>query len=141
MPDSVDVLVVEPTVVAAPSRAVRPAGSPVARRVIIGVAMGWLVLALALPFASVFVAAFADGVPAFIAALTEPAALHAAYLTALGVALAVAFNVVFGILAAWAVTRTTLPGRGLIAALLDLPIAVSPVIAGLMFVLLFGRQG
>jgi len=139
--DTADILAVEPTVVPVPVRAHRPVGSPVARRVLIGIAVGWLLLALALPFASVFVAAFAEGVPAFFAALVQPDAVHAAYLTGLGVLAAVSFNVVFGILAAWAVTRTTLPGRGLITALLDLPIAVSPVIAGLMFVLLFGRQG
>lgn len=119
----------------------RREGSPWVRRAVIGVAMGWLLLALALPFAMVFIAAFGDGLGAFAAALAHPEALHAAYLTMLAVLIAVAFNVVFGIAAAWAVARTQLPGRGLIVALLDLPIAVSPVIAGLMFILLFGRQG
>lgn len=115
--------------------------SPLVRRTVIGLAIGWLGLALVLPFASVFVAAFADGIAGFTQALARPETLHAAYLTVVAVLAALAFNAVFGIAAAWAVARTNLPGRGAIVALLDLPIAVSPVIAGLMFLLLFGRQG
>ena len=116
-------------------------GEGVARPLMIALALGWLVVALALPFASVFVAAFADGLPAFVAALTTPEVLHAAWLTILAMLAALAFNSVFGIAAAYAVERTRLPGRRVIALLLDLPIAVSPVVAGLMFLLLFGRQG
>ncbi len=116
-------------------------GEGVARPIIITVAVGWLAVVLALPFASVFIAAFADGLPAFIAALTTPDALHAASLTLLAMVVALVFNLVFGIAAAYAVERTRLPGRRIIALLLDLPIAVSPVVAGLMFLLLFGRQG
>lgn len=116
-------------------------GEGLARPVIIAIAVGWLALVLVLPFASVFIAAFADGLPAFIAALTTPEALHAAWLTILAMVVALAFNLVFGIAAAYAVERSQLPGRRIIALLLDLPIAVSPVVAGLMFLLLFGRQG
>lgn len=116
-------------------------GEGIARPVIIAIALGWLALVLVLPFASVFIAAFAEGLPAFMAALTTPEALHAAWLTMLATVVAVAFNLVFGIAAAYAVERTTLPGRRAVALLLDLPIAVSPVVAGLMFLLLFGRQG
>ena len=116
-------------------------GEGAARPVLITLAVSWLAVALLLPFGSVFIAAFADGFPAFIAALTMSEALHAAWLTILAMLAAMAFNLVFGIAAAYAVERTRLPGRRIISALLDLPIAVSPVVAGLMFLLVFGRQG
>ena len=116
-------------------------GEGIARPIIITIAVCWLAVVLALPFASVFIAAFADGLPAFIAALVMPEVLHAAWLTVLAMVAALVFNLVFGIAAAYAVERTRLPGRRIIALLLDLPIAVSPVVAGLMFLLLFGRQG
>jgi sulfate transport system permease protein len=109
--------------------------------VLISVAVLWLFAVLALPFASVFAAAFGDGFGAFIASLSTPEVLHAATLTGIAVFAALVFNVVFGIAAAWSVTRTRMPGRRFVVALLDLPVAVSPVIAGLMFLLLFGRQG
>ena len=116
-------------------------GPALRRRAAIGMAVGWMALVLALPLALVFATAFGEGAAAFFSALSSPAFLHAALLTAIAAACALAFNVVFGVVAAWAVVRTTLPGRRLISTLLDLPVAVSPVIAGLMFLLLFGRQG
>lgn len=119
----------------------RQTGSGAAKPIIVGIALAWLGLVLVLPFASVFVAAFADGVPAFLAALSKPELLHAAWLTLVAMFAALAFNLVFGIAAAYTVERTRLPGRGIIVTLLDLPIAVSPVVAGLMFLLLYGRQG
>lgn len=122
-------------------RRARSAASPWARRAIIGTAVGWLGLMLALPLISVFVAAFADGWSVFVDSLLAPDAMYAAWLTAIAVLAAVVFNAVFGVAAAWTVTRTSLPGRRAIRVLLDLPIAVSPVVAGLMFLLLFGRQG
>jgi sulfate/thiosulfate transport system permease protein len=117
------------------------ARSGAGRRPIIGLALGWLGLVLVLPFAAVFYSAFAEGVGAFFAALSTPEFLHAAWLTLVAMTAALAFNLVFGIAAAWAVARTTLPGRRTIETLLDLPVAVSPVVAGLMFLLVFGRQG
>lgn len=116
-------------------------GPALRRRVAIGIAVGWMALVLALPLALVFATAFGEGAAAFFSALGGPAFLHAALLTAIAAVCALAFNVVFGVVAAWAVVRTNLPGRRLISTLLDLPVAVSPVIAGLMFLLLFGRQG
>jgi len=116
-------------------------GEGAARPIIIAVALSWLGIVLVLPFASVFVAAFSDGLGAFIDALTSPEARHAILLTLVAMAGALAFNLVFGIAAAWAAERTRLPGRKALVALLDLPIAVSPVVAGLMFLLLYGRQG
>lgn len=116
-------------------------GEGIARPIIITVALAWLALLLVVPFASVFVTAFAEGLPAFIASLRSPEALHATALTITAVLVALAFNLFFGIIAAYAVERTRLPGRRAIALLLELPIAVSPVVAGLMFLLLFGRRG
>jgi len=113
----------------------------IGRRIAIGVALGWMALILLLPLVLVFATAFSDGIRAFLAALTDPDLLHAALLTVIAAACALVFNTVFGVAAAWTVTRTDLPGRRLISTLLDLPVAVSPVIAGLMFLLLFGRQG
>jgi sulfate transport system permease protein len=107
----------------------------------VGSALLWLTAVLALPFASVFAAAFSEGFGTFARALADPAAIHAAWLTFVAVVSALAFNLVFGIAAAYTIERTTLPGRRVISTLLDLPIAVSPVVAGLMFLLLFGRQG
>ena len=116
-------------------------GSPRVRRVLIAIALTWMALALLPPLALVFAAAFGDGIGAFFSAMSRPALLHAAWLTAVAALCALAFNTVFGVAAAWTVARTKLPGRQLISTLLDLPVAVSPVIAGLMFLLLFGRQG
>lgn len=111
------------------------------RRTAIGVALAWMALVLGLPLILVFTTAFGDGLRAFFSALGDPAFLHAALLTVIAALCALVFNVVFGVVAAWSVARTDLPGRRLISTLLDLPVAVSPVIAGLMFLLLFGRQG
>lgn len=115
--------------------------STLGSRTAIGIALAWMALVLVLPLSLVFATAFADGIPRFFSALTGPAFLHAALLTLIAAGCALAFNTVFGVCAAWTVARTNLPGRRLISTLLDLPVAVSPVIAGLMFLLLFGRQG
>jgi len=125
----------------ADTRSVRTGNSPLARALVVGSALLWLTAVLALPFASVFAAAFSEGFGTFARALADPAAIHAAWLTFVAVVSALAFNLVFGIAAAYTIERTTLPGRRVISTLLDLPIAVSPVVAGLMFLLLFGRQG
>jgi len=130
-----------PEVTAAERLIVIRSGTGLGRRLAIGAALGWMALVLLLPLALVFTTAFSDGVGAFFSALANPDLLHAALLTLIAAICALAFNVVFGVAAAWTVTRTKLPGRGLISTLLDLPVAVSPVIAGLMFLLLFGRQG
>lgn len=119
----------------------RGPGPTFRRRTAIGVALVWMALVLALPLVLVFATAFGDGLSAFFSAMSKPAFLHAALLTVIAALCALAFNTVFGVIAAWAVARTDLPGRRLISTLLDLPVAVSPVIAGLMFLLLFGRQG
>ena len=110
----------------------------------------WLLIALAvlvmgvlvlLPLGMVLVAAFGDGFRAWWSALAEPDAVSALKLTLFTVAIALPINAVFGVLMAWAITRFEFRGKRLLLALLDLPFAVSPVVAGLCLVLLFGAQG
>ena len=108
---------------------------------LIAFALLWIGLFLVLPLAVVVQEAFARGLPPFLAALRDPDALAAMRLTLLVAAIAVPANLVLGIAAAWAVAKHEFRGRALLLALLDLPISVSPVVAGLVFVLLFGAQG
>jgi sulfate transport system permease protein len=97
---------------------------------------------IVVPVVNVFVQAFANGVPAYFEALVGDRATRSAILLTLTVApIAVALNVVFGVAAAWAIARFRFPGRTLLLTLIDLPFSVSPVVAGLVFVLLFGLQG
>ncbi len=108
---------------------------------LIGVAMGFLGLFLLIPLAAVFWEAFRNGASAYLASLTDPAALSAIGLTLLTAAIAVPINLVFGLAAAWAIAKFEFRGKSLLITLIDLPFAVSPVISGLIFVLLFGMQG
>lgn len=104
-------------------------------------ALAFMTLFLLLPLLTVFVQAFARGIPAYVAAILDPATLSAIRLTLIVAAAALVVNVVFGLGAAWCLTRFRFPGRPLILTVLDLPFSVSPVVAGLMLVLLYGRQG
>jgi sulfate transport system permease protein len=115
--------------------------SALARRVLIGVALAYLFVFLGLPLYVVFQEALKKGLTAYFTALREPELLHALRLTLLVAGIAVPLNVLFGISAAWAITKGRVRGRTLLIALADLPLAVSPVIAGLTFMLLFGMQG
>ncbi|MGQ0722736.1 MAG: sulfate ABC transporter permease subunit CysW [Candidatus Eiseniibacteriota bacterium] len=111
------------------------------RRAAIALAVGFLALFLFLPLALVFAEAFSEGVGAYLAALADPVTLASIRLT-LFVALAcVPLNVVFGVAAAWAIARYRFPGRDLLLSFLDVPFAVSPVVSGMVFVLLFGAHG
>lgn len=137
------------------SDAALPAGPVTARRetirargegrlvqvVLIAVSLAFLLLFLLLPLAAVFVEAAARGWKAYGAAITEPDALAAIRLTLLVAAIAVPFNTVVGIAAAWAIAKFEFRGKNLLISLIDLPFSVSPVISGLVFVLLFGAQG
>jgi sulfate transport system permease protein len=114
---------------------------PALRRALLVLALGFLALFLALPLVVVFGQALSQGLRAYLGALREPDALAALRLTLLAAAIAVPLNIVFGLAAAWAVARFDFPGRSLLVTLIDLPFAVSPVISGMVFVLLFGRQG
>ena len=108
---------------------------------LIAAALLFLAGFLLLPLLLVFVEALANGLPAFIAAVTEPDVLAAIRLTLLVTLIVVPLNLLFGIAAAWAVSKHEFPGKRLLVSLIDLPFAVSPVVAGLVFVLIFGAQG
>jgi sulfate transport system permease protein len=111
------------------------------RWLLIGIALAFLALFLVAPLAAVFTQAFRKGFQAYIAALTEPDALAAIRLTLLVAAIAVPANLVFGVAAAWAIAKFNFRGKAVLITLIDLPFAVSPVIAGLIYVLIFGLQG
>jgi sulfate transport system permease protein len=113
----------------------------VVRWTITAVAFVFIALFLVVPLAAVFGEAFAKGWEAYRAAIVEPDALAALRLTLLAAAIAVPLNVVFGVAAGWAIGKFQFPGRHVLLTLIDLPFAVSPVISGLVFVLLFGRRG
>jgi sulfate/thiosulfate transport system permease protein len=115
--------------------------SPWVRRLILGVALTFFVLFLILPLTAVFVEALRKGWLVYLTALIEPDALAAVRLTLLVAAIAVPLNVAFGVIAAWAVAKFDFIGKGLLTTLIDLPFSVSPVVAGLIYVLLFGAQG
>jgi sulfate/thiosulfate transport system permease protein len=111
------------------------------RWIVTAIALGFIGLFLIVPLAAVFTEAFSKGLEAYTAAITQDDALAALRLTLLAAAIAVPANVVFGLAAGWAIGKFRFRGRQLLMTLIDLPFAVSPVISGLVFVLLFGRQG
>ena len=114
---------------------------PAVRWTLTAVALSFLALFLVVPLVMVFSEALANGVTAYRAAITEPDAVAALWLTLTAAAIAVPANLLFGISAGWAIAKFRFPGRNLLLTLIDLPFAVSPVISGMVFVLLFGRQG
>lgn len=109
--------------------------------VLIGVAIAYLALILFIPAINVFVQAFKAGFGPFLNNLTEPAFVHAAQLTVAIALIVVPINTIFGLCAAWIIARNQFRGRTFLISLLDIPFAVSPVVAGLMIVLLYGRNG
>jgi sulfate transport system permease protein len=111
------------------------------RWTLIGIALVFLALVLLLPLALVFVQAFAKGLPAYWEAIRESDALSAAKLTLLVASIAVPANLLFGVAAAWCISKFEFRGKNLLITLIDLPFAVSPVISGMIFVLLFGAHG
>ena len=110
------------------------------RWLLIGTALAFLLLMLVVPLAAVFYEALKEGWKVYLASLTEPEALHAIRLTLITAAIVVPVNAVLGIAMAWLLTRFDFRGKQLLTTLLDLPFSVSPVVAGLMFVLLFGAH-
>jgi len=111
------------------------------RRTLIAIALLFLALFLFVPLAAVFFEALKKGLGVYVAAITDPDALSAIKLTLIAAAIAVPMNLVFGVAAAWAIAKFEFRGRDLLLTLIDLPFSVSPVIAGLIFVLVFGLQG
>jgi sulfate transport system permease protein len=114
---------------------------PVVRLLLIGIALLFLGLFLVLPLVTVFAEAFDNGVAAYFTAIHEPDAVSALLLTLAAAAIAVPLNLVFGVCAGWAIAKFEFRGKNVLTTLIDLPFAVSPVISGMIFVLLFGRQG
>ena len=111
------------------------------RRILIGVTLLFLGIVLGVPLLAVFLEAFRKGIGVYLASIADPFALAALRLTLLAAAIAVPLNAVFGVAAAWAIARFEFKGKSLLLTAIDLPFAVSPVISGLIYVLLFGAQG
>jgi len=111
------------------------------RYTLITIALTFLALFLFVPLISVFYEALKKGVAVYIAAISDPDALAAIKLTLTATAIAVPLNLIFGVAAAWAITKFEFKGKNVLITLIDLPFSVSPVIAGLIFVLVFGMQG
>ena len=113
---------------------------PWMRGAIIGAAVSFLALFIIIPLVNVFAQAFSKGAVAYWGAISNPDAIAAINLTLLAAAISVALNLVFGIVAAWLITKFEFFGKSLLITLIDLPFSISPVISGLVFVLLFGAQ-
>ena len=111
------------------------------RRSLIGLALAFLTLFLFIPLISVFYEAFKKGAEVYFAAITDPDAVSAIKLTLAVAAIAVPLNLVFGVAAAWAIAKFEFRGKNLLITLIDLPFSVSPVVSGLIYVLVFGLQG
>src|SRR5919109_4535215 len=114
---------------------------PAVRYAAIGIVLVFVALFLIVPLAAVFAEALAKGLDAYWAAITDPGARAAVRLTLLVAAIAVPANVIFGVAAGWAIAKFHFRGKTLLTTIIDLPFAVSPVVSGLVFVLLFGRRG
>src|SRR5687767_5405046 len=130
----------------APSKIIRRAKagtteSPWVRWLLIGLALAFMFLFLVLPLAAVATEALRKGVGAYVEALKEPDAWSAIRLTLITAAISVPLNLVFGVAAAWAIAKFEFRGKAFLTTLVDLPFAVSPVVAGLIYVLMFGAQG
>jgi sulfate transport system permease protein len=108
---------------------------------LIAVAIGFIGVFLVLPLASVFIEALRDGIGVCLQTFRDPAAWSAIKLTLIATLIAVPLNLVFGVAASWAIAKFDFPGKSFLVTLIDLPFAVSPVISGLIYVLLFGAQG
>lgn len=115
--------------------------APWVRRLLIGCALVFLLLFLLLPLAAVFTEALRKGLDAYLAGLREPDAGAAIRLTLLTAAIAVPLNLVFGVAAAWCIAKFEFRGKAFLITLIDLPFSISPVVAGLMYVLVFGANG
>lgn len=133
----------------APDTTVRPARplrsatgeAPWVRRLLIGLGLGFMTLFLFIPLVTVFYEALKKGWDVYLAAITEPDALSAIKLTLIAAGISVPLNLAFGLAAAWAIAKFDFRGKNLLLTLIDLPFSVSPVIAGLVYVLVFGLQG
>lgn len=115
----------------------RRSAFPWARYLLIGVGLAFLVVVVLLPLGNIFYQAFLEGTQGYWQGIGTPEGIHALSLTLIAVAIAVPLNTLFGILTAWVLARHSFPGKSLLTAILDLPLTISPVIIGLMFILLY----
>ena len=115
--------------------------SPGVPSLLTAVAIFYIALVFYIPTANVFYQAFQKGIDPFLANLSRPAFLSAVQLTLSLTLIAVPLNVMFGLCAAWAITRRSFPGKAVVLSIIDLPFSISPVVVGLMLVLLYGKQG
>jgi sulfate transport system permease protein len=118
-----------------------PGQSRQGQRILIGLAVGLTLLFIAAPLAFIFVRAFSQGWQVYAANILHPMTLHAIWLTTLVAVIVVPLNVAFGVAAAWAVAKHRFPGRGLLVTIIEIPFSISPIIAGICYLLLYGRQG
>jgi sulfate transport system permease protein len=120
----------------------RPTEDPLWLKLLLGaLALGFIAVLLLLPLVLVFREAFAGGLSAFWRAITEEDSLAAVKMSLMAAAIAVPLNTVFGIAAAWSIAKFDFPGKTFLVTLIDLPFSVSPVVSGLIYVLVFGMQG
>jgi len=115
--------------------------SPIVRRLLIGIALFYLILFIFLPLFIVFAKALQKGIAVYFGSLTNVDTISAIKLTVLTALIAVPLNLVFGVAASWAIAKYDFHGKSILLTLIDLPLSISPVISGLIFVLLFGLQG
>ncbi|MFN4099699.1 MAG: sulfate ABC transporter permease subunit CysW [Pararhodobacter sp.] len=120
---------------------VRRGESPLVARVLIGLAAVLTLILIATPLVYILVRAFANGWQAYADTLMHPATRHAIWLTTITALIVVPVNIVFGVAAAWVIARFRFPGRGLLTTIIEVPFAISPIIAGICYLLLYGRQG
>ena len=131
---------------ATPSLAPRPirnatTEAPWIKRTLIGLVLAFMTFFLFVPLATVFIEAFKKGWDVYVASVTDPDALSAIKLTLIAAVISVPLNLIFGVAAAWAIAKFDFRGKNVLLTLIDLPFSVSPVIAGLIYVLIFGLQG
>ena len=119
----------------------RRRSSPAARRLLIGLGTVLALLLLVAPLAVIFAEALSKGLAYYAENIAHPDTLHAIWLTVLTAIVVVPINIGFGIVAAWAVTKFRFPGKKLLIALIELPFSVSPIVAGVVYILLYGANG
>lgn len=121
--------------------ALAPRENQTAARLLIGLAVALTAVIIVVPLVYIFWRALADGVGVFAQNILDPNTLHAVWLTALVALITVPVNIVIGLAAAWLIARFTFPGRKLLLTVIELPFSISPIIAGVCYLLLYGRQG
>jgi sulfate/thiosulfate transport system permease protein len=118
-----------------------PGQSRAGQRLLIGLAVTLSVLFVVAPLGFIFARAFSQGWAVYAANILHPMTLHAIWLTTITALIVVPLNVAFGIAAAWAVAKHRFPGRGILVTIIEIPFSISPIIAGICYLLLYGRQG